>query len=116
MNCASTARCFCFNWATRSRAWKPIIAKVNIQSFHMLQLGHALSRVETTEPPEGQPSARKASIGPRALARGNKERLKLLEHRASCFNWATRSRAWKPIYVHSCYSSVVMLQLGHALS
>ncbi len=87
-----------FNWATRVRAWKPASLKSSAEDL------------------------RKASIGPRASARGNglglrlsplnfyglqlghaRPRVETLEFQEFLdelkgFNWATRVRAWKPYY------------------
>ena len=81
-----------FNWATRSRAWKEGIYDGRICRICMLQLGHALSRVES-------------------------ERRKANRRITKCrFNWATRSRAWKVRALKTWTKSREELQLGHALS
>src|SRR5712691_10918003 len=105
-----------FNWATRSRAWKHALRSCPGRRYLQLQLGHALSRVETPmvneTPTNPYPlqlghalsrvetpntlyltaSLKSASIGPRALARGNP-------------GYECRADVWQDT-----------LQLGHALS
>ncbi len=104
-----------FNWATRSRAWKATAVPFTWTGGNLLQLGHALSRVESgnviTVAAAGNilqlghalsrvesriKGGRKmnlleTSIGPRALARGKKE-------------------------TNGDIDLAIALQLGHALS
>ncbi len=153
-----------FNWATRSRAWKehstfPLTIRRNA-----LQLGHALSRVESADRYRDLHRSDRASIGPRALARGKLDAIHLgawsidasigpralargktrrkrgiratsycfnwatrsrawkevefgrKDHGAAGFNWATRSRAWKGAAQSFDSGDEILLQLGHALS
>ena len=74
----------------------------------MLQLGHAISRVES-EPVIGpQACQRWASIGPRDLTRGKRNSLDQRVRGRIGFNWATRSHAWKGLSSTSCLN----LRLG----
>ncbi len=67
--------CACFNGATLSRAWKPVVPGSKLpETVYALQWSHAQPSVETSNP---------------APARS-------FDARAPGFNGATLSRAWKP--------------------
>jgi len=66
-------------------------------SLTLLQLGHARPHVETIERDAGFPLFDVASIGPRASARGNSGCGFHTRSNKTCFNWATRVRAWKQV-------------------
>src|ERR1700682_6706881 len=61
----------------------------------LLQLGHAFSRVETERVSVNRAPTLPASIGPRVLTRGNISLHPNETGANCCFNWATRSHAWK---------------------
>src|SRR6266851_581348 len=105
-----------FNWATRSRAWKHAGLTFVQPVQGLLQLGHALSRVETYKLLSLLVHQGCASIGPRALARGNMSLTPSTRSTKPSFNWATRSRAWKRAIKVAVVCGRIPLQLGHALS
>ncbi len=84
-----------FNWATRVRAWKSYSLCPSCSAQTPLQLGHARTRVEIIPSCPYETVLRKASIGPRAYARGNQPVIRPWHAHIIRFNWATRVRAWK---------------------
>ena len=68
-----------------------------LSSISVLQLGHALSRVESSRGCRRRCTHLAASIGPRALARGKNDFGVKRADPMVGFNWATRSRAWKEV-------------------
>ncbi len=105
-----------FNWATRSRAWKVQVEQFDKQWNKRLQLGHALSRVESPRRDRDLDRLSQLQLG-HALSRV--ERFFVVTNAApprSRFNWATRSRAWKARKPSTCLPARPPLQLGHALS
>ena len=106
----------CFNWATRSRAWKVHRPDHGAVLKLQLQLGHALSRVESDW------RRRSAQLLFLCFNWATRSRawkdssISLLQSSRSGFNWATRSRAWKARSGALGLSMINQLQLGHALS
>src|SRR6266540_841910 len=75
--------------------------------FLPLQLGHARPRVETVRPFMVELAMSALQLGharPRVETESFAGRT---EQTSSCFNWATRVRAWKPVTLW-CASSIVM--------
>ena len=90
---------------------------VKIATSPLLQLGHALSRVERMT---GYGSYVKLELSFNWATRSRAwkaDKARINNTLFARFNWATRSRAWKePIMGFSIDARFDSLQLGHALS
>ena len=84
----------CFNWATRSRAWKGRAEQELADLKSGLQLGHALSRVERYSNCPSSTMFVWLQLG-HALSRVESGSFQITTRECSSFNWATRYRAWK---------------------
>ena len=85
-------------------------------NWKMLQLGHALSRVESSQPVMDLIFERLLQLG-HALSRVERSEINAVSSETkTSFNWATRSRAWKASSLELSQLTRFQLQLGHALS
>src|SRR5260370_1435027 len=75
------------------------------EPYFLLQWGHVLSDVETTQILSSKPVFHHASMGPRPVGRGNNSATVEFQHPTKSFNGATSCRTWKPHWGETSYTN-----------